>query len=271
MLPLSPSELVRSGGLAQVARTVTEKFLAGLESEGRSSPRGNPSFAGIGPETEPSRPVTLVVDSSGSMRYRGRQGVSKFEFAKRVAASLAFLAVAQRNPVGLVIHDTHIRKLFPPRATAKHLLGLLSDLEATQPAGETSLARAWYELAVRHLPPGGRVILISDALDNPAHLAWSFQALRKRNHEAMLLQVLAPEEADFPFTGATRFRDLEQPGKVIQVDASRFRLEYRANIESHSRALRRAASDQRIGYHLLQTDQPVDRALGAYLARRLKP
>ena len=38
---------------------------------------------------EPDSQTMLIVDASGSMAYRGRQALSKFEYARQVAASLA--------------------------------------------------------------------------------------------------------------------------------------------------------------------------------------
>src|SRR5688572_32621864 len=42
-------------------------------------------------EEETNLKAFVVVDASGSMRYRGRQRLSKFEYAQQVAASLAYL------------------------------------------------------------------------------------------------------------------------------------------------------------------------------------
>ena len=292
MLPFDPTELTRYGGLSLVARTIVEAFLSGIHrspfkgfsvefAEHRQYYPGDEirhiDWRAYGKtdrffvkefEEETNLKAFLVVDASGSMRYRGKQAVTKFAFAQRVAASLAYLMLAQLDAVGLITHDTHIRQVVPPRASSKHLLGLLRALESAAPGGETALAPVWHRLAVHHLKRRGMVILLSDCLDNPAHLTRALQHLRHRGHEVLLFHILAPEEIEFPFDRPTRFRDMERIGDEIRVDARRRRDEYRANFAAYREELMRKARELRVDYHLLRTDEPVDRALGAYLARR---
>ncbi len=287
-----PTELAKFGGLALVARQVVEGFLSGVHrspfkgfsvefAEHRQYYPGDEirriDWRAYGKtdryfvkeyEEETNLKAVLVVDASGSMAYRGRQKLSKFEYAQQVAASLAYLLLAQLDAVGLLTHDARPRAFVPPKASAKHLLTLLTALAETKPSGETSLASVWHDLAGRHLKRRGMVILISDCLDDPARLGRALRRLRYHRHEVMLFHVLAPEELEFPFRSATRFRDLERPGSRVLFDARRLRDEYLKNFDEYRRVLRKAAEDQRIDYHLLRTDEPVDRALGAYLARR---
>ena len=292
MLPFDPTELARYGGLSLIARTVVEGFLSGVHrspfkgfsvefAEHRQYYPGDEirriDWRAYGKtdrffvkeyEEETNLKAFLVVDASGSMRYRGKQALSKFDYARRVAASLAYLMLAQLDAVGLVVHDSAIRQVVPPRASSKHLLGLLQGLEATVPGGETALAPVWHRLAVHHLNRRGLVILLSDCFDDPAHLARALQHLRHRKHEVLLFQIVAPEEIDFPFERPTRFKDLERIGDEVRTDARSLRDEYRANFAAHRTELMRKAHDLRVDYHLLRTDEPVDRALGAYIARR---
>jgi uncharacterized protein (DUF58 family) len=292
VLPFDPTELARYGGLTLLARTVVEGFLTGIHrspfkgfsvefAEHRQYYPGDElrhvDWRAYGKtdrffvkeyEEETNLKAFVVVDASGSMRYRGKQQLSKFEYAQQVAASLAYLMLAQLDAVGLVTHDTKVRQLIPPRATSKHLIALLHGLEETQPGGETALAPVWNELAAHHLKRRGLVVLISDCFDDPGHLARALRRLRHRRHEVLLFHVLAPEEIDFPFDRPTRFRDLERLGDEVRADARRLREEYRANFQAYRAELCRQARDLGIDYHLLRTDEPVDRALGAYLARR---
>lgn len=292
MLPFDPSELVRYGGLTLVARATVEGFLSGIHrspfkgfsaefAEHRQYFPGDElrrvDWRAYGKtdrffvkeyEEETNLKAFLVVDASGSMRYRGKQSATKFEYAQRVAASLAYLMLAQLDAVGLVVHDTRIRQVTPPRASSKHLLALLRDLEKVQPGGETALAPVWRDLAVTHLRRRSLVVLISDCFDDPVHLSRALRYLRHRKHEVLMFHVLAPEEIDFPFHNPTRFRDLEHAGVEVRADAQRLREEYRANFERYRQELSRTAHDLQVDYHLIRTDEPIDRTLAAYLARR---
>ncbi len=292
MTRFDPTELARFGGLALVARQVVEGFLTGIHrspfkgfsvefAEHRQYYPGDEirriDWRTYGKtdryfvkeyEDETNLKAVLVVDASGSMKYRGKQRLSKFEYAQQVAASLAYLLLAQLDAVGLLVHDTKPRTFIPPKASAKHLLTLLTALGNTRPGGETSLAAVWEDIAGRHLKRRGLVVLISDCLDDPVRVGRALRHLRYHRHEVLLFHVLAPEELEFPFKTATKFRDLERPGNEVLFDARRLREEYLKNFEAYRRSLRQAAEGRHVDYHLLRTDEPVDRALGAFLARR---
>jgi hypothetical protein len=94
------------------------------------------------------------------------------------------------------------------------------------------------------------------------------QHLRHRKHEVLLFHILAPEEIEFPFTKWTQFRNLELSGDRRLVDPQRLRKEYLANFERYRSELREACGRTAVDYHLLRTDEPVERALGVYLSRR---
>src|SRR5262245_52725117 len=291
-LPFDPTELARYGGLTLVARRVVEGFLTGIH---RSPFKGfSVEFAEHGQyapgdeirridwrtvgktdkvfvkeyEEETNLKAYLVVDASGSMKFRGRQKLSKFEYAQQVAASLAYLLLAQLDAVGLITHDTRVRHVVPPKTNAKHLLALLRTLEATTPGGETALAPIWDSLAGQYLKRRGLVVLLSDCFDDADALGRSLQHLRFKNHEILLFHVLAPEEVEFPFKHPTKFRNLEKAGHEILTDTRRLRDEYLKNFHAWREKLKRRAEDLRIDYVPLRTDEPVDRALGHYLAKR---
>ena len=59
----------------------------------------------------------LVLDTSGSMGF-GSAGVSKLEYARRLAGSLAYLAIQQGDAVGLTCIAKEIVRTIPPRRTA---------------------------------------------------------------------------------------------------------------------------------------------------------
>jgi uncharacterized protein (DUF58 family) len=200
------------------------------------------------------------------MAYRGKHA-SKFQFAQYVAASLAYLMLHQRDAVGLVTHDTRLRQMMQPRANAKHLLRLINTLEQTQPGGETSLAPLWHDLAGR-MKRRGLIVILSDCFDQIGQLLRALRHFRHRRHEVLLFHVLAPEELEFPFSRMTQFRNLERNGHRILVDPGQLRREYRQNFNAFCTQLRDQARQMRIDYQMLRTDESVDRALGAYLAKR---
>jgi uncharacterized protein (DUF58 family) len=291
-LAFDPTELARYGGLTLVARNVVEGFLTGIH---RSPFKGfSIEFAEHRQyypgdeirhldwrllaktdryyikeyEEETNLKGYLVVDASGSMGYKGKQKLSKFQYAQQVAASMAYLMLAQLDAVGLVTHDTKVTGIVPPKTSSKHLLNLLRTLENVVPGGETDLAPIWHNLAGQHLKRRGMVILLSDCFDQVDNLSRALQHLRYKGHDVLLFHILAPEELEFPFKNPTKFRNLEVKGQEITTDARRLREEYLKNFDAYRQNLKRKCDDLQVDYTMLRTDDPIDRALGAYLARR---
>ena len=289
-LGFDPSSLTKYGRLTMVARAVVEGFLAGVHkspykgfsvefAEHRQYYPGDEirhiDWRVFGKtdryyikeyEEETNLKAYLLVDASGSMNYRGKHA-GKFQYAQYIAASLAYLMLHQRDAVGLVIHDTHVRHEIQPRTSSKHLLRVLQALESTQPGGETSMAPIWHELAAR-MKRRGMVIILSDCFDDIGPLLRALRHFRHRRHEVILFHILAPEEIDFPFKKWTQFRNLELANHKLLVDPQRLRKEYLQNFQEFCKQLRDRVGQMEIDYHLLRTNEPVDRALGVYLTKR---
>jgi uncharacterized protein (DUF58 family) len=285
-----PSALAKYGHLVMVARNLVEGFLSGVHkspykgfsvefAEHRQYYPGDEirhiDWRVYGKtdryyikeyEEETNLRAHLLVDASGSMAYSGGR-ISKFQYAQYIAASLAYLMLHQRDAVGLVTHDTRLRQIIPPRATSKHLLQLLRCLEMTQPGGETNLAPIWHDLAGQ-LPRRGLIVIVSDCFDQIGPLMRALMHFRHKRHEVLLFHILAPEEMEFPFRRWTQFRNLENIGHKLLVDPQRLRREYLRNFQEFCKQLREQAGGMRIDYHLMRTDEPVEKALGVYLTRR---
>jgi len=285
-----PTALSKYGRLSMVARTVVEGFLTGVHkspykgfsvefAEHRQYYPGDEirhiDWRVYGKtdryyikeyEEETNLKAHLLVDASGSMAYRGDHP-SKFQYAQYIAASLAYLMLHQLDAVGLATHDTKMRQLIPPKCSSKHLLRILQTLEKTEPGGETSMAPIWHELAGQ-FKRRGMVIILSDCFDDLPALMRAMQHFRHHRHEVILFHILAPEEIEFPFKKWTQFRNLEVAGDKRLVDPQQLRKEYLKNFQGFCKQLKDQVGRMQIDYHLLRTDEPVDRALGIYLTKR---
>jgi uncharacterized protein (DUF58 family) len=285
-----PSSLAKYGRLALVARNLVEGFLTGVHkspykgfsvefAEHRQYYPGDEirhiDWRAYGKtdryyikeyEEETNLRAHLLVDASGSMAYQGAHP-AKFEYARYVAASLAYLMLHQRDAVGLAAHDTKIRTLIPPRANSKHLLRVLNGLEQTAPGGETGLAPIWHNLAAQ-LDRRGLIVVLSDCFEEVPALLRALRHFRHKRHEVLLFHVLAPEEIEFPFKKWTQFRNLEIAADRRLVDPNQLRKHYKQNFDRFCKELRDACGQCQVDYHLLRTDTPVERALGIYLTRR---
>jgi uncharacterized protein (DUF58 family) len=286
---LDPAILARLGTLELKARTVVEGFLSGLH---RSPFKGfSVEFAEYRQympgddlstidwkvyarsdryyvkkfEEETNLECRLLVDVSGSMGYRSR-GPSKLEYASYLAASLAYLMQRQRDAVGLATFDHRIVSMLPPSVRPGHLTAVLSALDRMQAGDRTGVARPFNQLA-DSLSKRGLVIVISDLLDEPEHVVEGLKHFRFRGTDVIVFHVLDPDELQFPFEMPARFTDPETGEEMTaapRLVRKHYLEELRALLQRYERELRVSSID----YCLLDTWQPLDHALLAYLRTR---
>lgn len=218
-------------------------------------------------EEETNLRATLLLDLSGSMNY-GRNGVSKYEYATRLAACLTYLMLQQQDSVGLVTFDTKIRKYIPPRSRVSHLRVLIDELQRSQPGGETELGEVFHDL-VPKLHRRGLLVVISDCFGDVPALLKALAHFRHARHEILIFQIWHPDELEFPFKSWTQFDCLERDGIKHLLDPVQLREAYLANLAKFRDDLTRGCRRHKIDLVPFTTDQPYAEALAAYLSRRL--
>lgn len=209
----------------------------------------------------------LLLDLSGSMGFRSdRASLSKLEYARSLAAALAYLMIGQQDAVGTMLFADHAQAYVPPRSVRSHLDVVLKTLAQGTPAGGTRLGPALHELAER-IKRRGLVVLLSDLHDKPAEVLSGLQHFRHRNHEVIVFHILDPDEIEFPYTDASTFVDMES-GAQLTTEPWEIGARYRENLEAWRAHYSRSCREQRIDYVPLDTRTPFDRALLAYLEKR---
>lgn len=213
--------------------------------------------------------ATIVLDASGSMGYRGQKGILKFDYARKLAASLAYLLMSQQDAVGLITFDSKIRDVIPCRTKITHLHLMLETMVKTEPGKDTSLAPVLESLAQR-LKRRGLVILISDFFDDPAALLRSIGVLRKKGHEIIALQLWDRDEIDFPFGNWARFENLENDDDFLLLDPATIRQRYIEAQQNFAEQLKDGFRKHQVDYLSLPTDESHSAALRSYLSLRMR-
>src|SRR5262245_48972375 len=121
----------------------------------------------------------------------------------------------------------------------------------------------------KHFKRRGILLLISDFYDEPDDILEAIKPLRFLGNDLIVFHVLDPREIDFEFEDASTFEDLETADQMPVVPQS-FREQYRQMIQEHINTLQTRFSEQRIDYAILNTAEPLDRALFSYLSSREK-
>jgi uncharacterized protein (DUF58 family) len=217
-------------------------------------------------EEETNLKAYLVLDASGSMGYAGAK-VSKLEYARGLAAALAYLMISQRDAVGLATFDTEPRAMIPPRSAPGHFSVLCKAMEETAVGGETPLSGVLHGLAER-IKRRGLVIILSDGFDRSDDLLKALRHLRHRRHEVLFFQTVAPEEESFPFSRPAKFRDLERPARDLRINPAALRATYLERFDAHRKALREGLLGMDADYHKVSTADPHARVLLDYLTAR---
>lgn len=286
---LDPKVLTRLSSIELVARTVVDGFLTGLHrspffgfslefAEYRPyTPGDDPRFIDWNVFSRTERTylkrflgetntgLILLLDASASMGFSSN-GVSKMEYAKMLAASLAYLSLRQHDAVGLIIFDEKVREYRKPAMRPGQLHSLLHAIEHAQPATGTNI-----EIPFDHfnqfLTKRGLVAVISDLYMNPEVVTKAVRPLAHKGQDIVFFHVLDPGEIEPKLGESTLLEDMET-GDQMEVSGEYARREYRDKMQSHIDAMRSAAQGIGADYMQMNTGQPLDMALREYLVFR---
>ncbi len=217
-------------------------------------------------QEETSLRVHLVIDASASMAFKHSGRVSKFEFARELAASAAYLAHQQQDSVGLVIYDDQVRCWLPTKGGSRHIRHFLESLAAHQASGRTDTGKALEALA-EGMARRGLVMMFSDLLDDPEAVFRALAHFRRRGHDVVLIHVLDPAELDLPFDGVSDFIDMET-GERLEADAALIRRSYREAINAAIESFRVRCGALRVDFRIATTDRAPSEFLNGLLADR---
>lgn len=279
---IDPAAIMQLQNLTLRAKTVAEGFANGLH---RSPLRGfsvefaeyRPYTLGDDPrnldwklvartdryyvkqfEDETNRRCYLAVDQSKSMNY-GSQSYTKAEYARTLAATLAYFLYGQRDAVGLMTCGTAAPEYLPARHRTGHLQQIMSLLGKDCLGIETDLSESLSQLAGLS-KRRGLVVLISDLLVPVESLQQPLGYLRGRGHEVLVLRVLDRAEIELSIAGSTMLQDMET-GKEIYVDPIAIRADYQSRFSEHAAELTDLCHRKSIRFSQIVTDQPLDNAL----------
>jgi uncharacterized protein (DUF58 family) len=229
-------------------------------------------------EADTNLRLCLVVDTSGSMRYRTpnvdrkkrevvEETPEKFEVASRIAALLGFVALRQGDAVGLTLAAEGAGAAhLPPLRRASHFAAVESALLDARPAGGTRLAETLHELAEK-VAQRAQVVVLSDFFVPLEPLEGALQHLRFEKHDVTLFQLLDRRELAFDFDRTTRFVDLEG-GAPLVVEPSLLGARYRAALERHQAELAALTDRASVERHVAMIEAPAVEAVVDFLLAR---
>ena len=218
-------------------------------------------------EAETNLRCYVVLDCSGSMGFAGEHG-SRLDYAKRLAATLAYLVINQGDAAGLLHVTEKSTPEIPPRRNASHLQVILDALGQAQPTGGTHLVPMLHELAEK-ARRRALVIILSDCFCDGTELRDALQHLRYQKHDLALFHLLDPLELDFEFDRPVRFVDMEGSQSIVTEPAT-VRSEYQAQLKHFLEKLRDDCHEFNADYRRVTMDQPYEKVLADFLTERAR-
>ena len=287
---LDPAVIARLGTLQLRARTVVQGVLTGLHKSphhGQSVEFAEHKEYAPGDEVklidwkaygkfdryyikrfdvETNLSAYIVLDCTGSMGYG--ETITKLNYAKVMAASLAFLLARQQDAVGLILAGTGTaatQPFLPARASPLHLSSALAALEAARAAGPGDLAASLDFLAEKARRRTS-IFVLSDLLESEAALP-ALKRLRSRRNDVALFHILDKDELTFPFDDPSRFLSMEDD-RAVEVNPRTVRQSYLEEMNRFLDSTRRTLGEADVDYELARTDEPLDLALVRFFSRR---
>jgi uncharacterized protein (DUF58 family) len=288
---LDPKVLMAIKDLSLAARTVIDGFMSGLNrSQAKGAGLEFSQYRSYQPgddlrwldwkmyarsdryyiresEMETSISVRFLVDASNSMNHKDGS-ITKMDYARYLAAALAYLAYMQGDATGLYVFRDGRLFTLPSRKDPQHLSRLFFQLEQLQPAGQFTEAVQYKQLFT-----GERrkelLIFITDMYQQQEEISRLLSSLSALQHELIVFHLMGRNELDMDFGAYTSLEDLET-GETIQIDPSQMKRTYMDNMEQYLAATRMQLLEQHIFYRMIPMDQPLDKALRDFLNQRQK-
>ena len=206
--------------------------------------------------------IHLLVDMSQSM---GSGNPSKEIFAKKIAAALTYIGLANLDRVGVTSFNDSLGETRSPKRGKQAYLSALKYLLSLKPQGKTDLNSCLTEYASTCKRPGIAIIL-SDLLD-PKGFEKGLEALSYEKFGIALIQILDREELFPSLNGYLMLREVETgETRKITLDGALLEL-YRRKIRIFLENVRDHCRKSRIDYYLSDTSIPFEDFLLDYLSK----
>lgn len=216
-------------------------------------------------ENETNLRVYLAVDGSASMQY-GSGSLTKFQYACHLAAAIGYVVVKARDSVGLYLYDEKIHTRTATKNSVGHLSDMCRLLLQHKPTKKTRTASALHQIA-ESIQRRAMIVLLSDLFDEEKQVTDALAHFRKNGHDVLVLHILDPMEIDLSFKRGGEFIDLET-GERLVVDPRGVADAYREALGAFLDMYRRRCSEMKVDYRLVNTSEPPDVFVNAYLHER---
>jgi uncharacterized protein (DUF58 family) len=201
--------------------------------------------------------VYILLDCSRSMAVGNPP---KFDYARQVAAALAYIALADLDRVAVVAFAGEVIADFPLTRGKARILGLLKFLEGLEPQGTATDLERMARNLVHRGQRRGLAVVVSDLFD-PNGFERGLDLLRHHRYEPHLVQIFDRLEAEPDLKGDIELLDIET-GTIQKVTITERNLrQYRKIFANYIESVGRYCNTYGIGGTRSSTEVPFDELL----------
>jgi uncharacterized protein (DUF58 family) len=228
-------------------------------------------------ERESNINIWLVLDASASMLQRSSEsdsqsksnkGWHKFDYAKHLLATIAYIAHKQSDAVGLLGLSSESLHFSPALTGKQHWQKLLLQLSQMS----TGSAFPSPQVLQRHLgrmQSNSLIFVLSDFYQKDNEIVDFMQNLVSKRTEVIAVQLESDDELNFPYRGQIRFEDRESKQQIL-VSADDVKTDYLLARRTWQKALIKTFNQLNVQHCIANIDQPLDSTLHRFLAARQK-
>ncbi|TKG93798.1 DUF58 domain-containing protein [Puteibacter caeruleilacunae] len=217
-------------------------------------------------ESDTNLSLYLFIDQSSSMLANNGKG-SKWSYAARALAALAYLSLQNRDAAGVYLLEKKLINFIPPAVKTGQLADIAALLHRSEVSEKFNITTAISELTLL-CRRKGIVVLFSDFFDQEEELLQCMENFRHAGHEVIVFQILDPWEVSLPDGGEFEFMDLETGGKV-KANAGELKKSYDRIFQEWQTKLKKKCTMLGIDWISITTNQPLKEIIIEYLLKRI--
>jgi len=205
----------------------------------------------------------LLVDNSLSMDYGNP---TKLQYAKQVAAALAFVGLVNMDRVALEVFNDRLTQSMPAARGRRSLWRVFDFLSKVEPAGPSNMREALRTFSLKSSGKG-IVILLSDFMDKGGYED-ALRYLVARQYDVYLIHVLSKEEIEPELMGDLKLIDVEDFDEAEVTVGGPLIKKYKQNLAAYRAGLQDWCLKRGVTYLFTSNQVPFDRLVLTYLRQR---
>ncbi len=200
-------------------------------------------------QTDQELAVSILIDKSQSMKF-GEP--TKIDYGKRIAAALAYVALANSDRVTLYTFAERLSSVLPTLYGKSQYYRIHKGLNTIESSGTTNITESLKQFALSQ-QKSGVVIILSDFLDTAGYTK-GINSLIGRGFALTIIHIQCSEEIEPPPQGEWQLEDVET-GETKEITINEETItHYQNQQQDYCESIHNYCKQRGIGYVRINTD-----------------